>query len=578
MASRLSDCLVRDGTVTTEVVRAATARQAVYGGTLDTALLELDAVDEPTLWSTLATATQMPIPDPALFENPDPAAATHFDLGWSRRCRAVPVGQRVGALQVCCSEPIAEAELAAARAALGLELELFVVPEVRLAAARQAVYGEPMPPRLLRVLARLLGAQPVRRWVHALTPSQAQRAPAPLASAAGTLPEESFRDLEGELAEAEFDVPANTFTTEPLDIIDSRPSRAADEVAKALSFGAPELGALEGAGAGTPVAAPHTGSGSFADDPKIDTSPGRAAALAGAEPVPRTTEDSGVAALPTAPPSAAGASSPAVAAPEASAPAASPPAPPSTAASSPAPPSTAASSPAPPSTAGSSPAPPSPAAPETVAAPLDVAPTAAAKPVVAAAVKRPATPTPLTDEQENQLCLVAEDLAAAARLAALRVLRARLDRPRVRALADKLGLELKGPAERAVPAAGALGELRDGHAVPALIDALQGPPALAQTAARALLEIAQQDFGQSRKKWLAWWETHKNSERVDWLLEGLSHKSPEIRFASSEELRLVTGEYFGYHFDLPKKEREEARERWQKWWRDEGRARTATRS
>ena len=32
MASRLSDCLVRDGTLRADMVRAATARQAVYGG------------------------------------------------------------------------------------------------------------------------------------------------------------------------------------------------------------------------------------------------------------------------------------------------------------------------------------------------------------------------------------------------------------------------------------------------------------------------------------------------------------------------------------------------------------------
>jgi hypothetical protein len=153
------------------------------------------------------------------------------------------------------------------------------------------------------------------------------------------------------------------------------------------------------------------------------------------------------------------------------------------------------------------------------------------------------------------------------------VLRTRLERPRVRQLADKLRTELEGPVERGVVAAGALGELRDGKAVPALIKALAGAPALARTAERALVEIAQQDFGGAAKKWLAWWEAHKGAERVEWLLEGLSHKSPEIRFSSSEELRLITGEYFGYHFDLPKREREEARERWQSWWYQSGRAR-----
>jgi len=57
---------------------------------------------------------------------------------------------------------------------------------------------------------------------------------------------------------------------------------------------------------------------------------------------------------------------------------------------------------------------------------------------------------------------------------------------------------------------------------------------------------------------------------MEWLFEGLAHKSPEIRFAASEELRLVTGEYFGYHFDLPRRERDEARERWHAWWRSKG--------
>jgi HEAT repeat protein len=187
----------------------------------------------------------------------------------------------------------------------------------------------------------------------------------------------------------------------------------------------------------------------------------------------------------------------------------------------------------------------------------------------------PRPETTMTEEQEAQLCLVAEDPTAAARLAALRVLRTRLERPRVRELADKLRATLWGSAFDAVSAAGALGELRDARAVPDLIDVLSGPDAVSQTAARALLEIAQQDFRQSKKKWLAWWESHKTSDRVDWLLDGLAHKSPEIRFSSSEELRLITGEYFGYHFDLPKREREEARERWQKWWQETGRERLA---
>jgi hypothetical protein len=479
MASRLSDCLVRDGTLREDVVRAATARQAVYGGALDTAILELGALDEPTLWSALATATGVPIPDAGLFENPDPTAAAVFDVAWSRRCRAVPVGHADGSLQICCSEPIDEGGLEAARAALGVSFVVYVVPEVRLAAARQAVYGEPMSPRLLRVLARLLGAQPVRKWVKALTPER-PAAPAPEAPAAAPpagaprarAAPAADRLEEGELAEAEFDVPVNTYNTEPADIIESRASRtaaAADEVARAL------------AGSGPPAeAAPASG-----------------------------------------------------------------------------------------------------AAPATGAAASSLAVAAERPPRVSlrTPIGRPSLESlDESDVNEDQLCAVADDAESEARLSALRVLRSRLGRPRVRMLADKLQGDLKGAPERAVLAASALGELRDPQAVPALIDALEGPSPVARTAARALVEIAQQDFGQSRKKWLAWWTENKKTDRVAWLLEGLSHRSPEIRFASSEELRLITGEYFGYHFDLPKREREEARERWQQWWYQSGHARLLDRS
>ena len=166
-------------------------------------------------------------------------------------------------------------------------------------------------------------------------------------------------------------------------------------------------------------------------------------------------------------------------------------------------------------------------------------------------------------DHEEQLCRVADDAESEARLAALRVLRARLGRPRVQLLADKLRKDLWGPSEHAVLAAGALGELRDAQAVPALIEALDGPPSVSRTANRSLVEITQQDFGQSLKKWSAWWEEHKGTDRVSWLIEGLSHRAPEIRFSSSEELRAHHGRVLPrYHFDLPKREREEARARW----------------
>jgi hypothetical protein len=434
MPSRLADCLIREGALPAGTVQAASARQAVYGGALDTALLELGALDESALWTLLSRATGAPVPEAALVENPDPgAAAAGFGAEWSLRCRGVPVGQHDGTLQMLCGDPIDEGALAEARAALELSFEVYVVPEVRLAAARLAVYGEPMPPRLVRLLARLMGAQPVRRWMNA---AMARK----------------------------------------------RPPRAAPAVEAAAPAETPPPPAADGA-AHAPVQAPQ---------PEAE-----------AVPAPAEFDIS------------------------------------------------------------------LPSFSRGAATPIGRAPAGGnEEEALAALAAAEALGSDGSAEMiEERLCRVAEDPSSAARLPALRALRSRLDHPRVRALIEKLRLDLTGPTEVAVLAADALAELRDPQAVPALLSALQGPAALGQTAHHALVEIAKQDFGQSRRRWTAWWERHGGEDRIEWLFEGLSHKSAEIRFSSSEELRLVTGEYFGYHFDLPKRERDEARARWQEWWR-----------
>src|SRR6516162_9544030 len=98
MPSRLSDRLLESGLLPAEGLRAALARQAVYGGALDTALLELDALDEEKLLGALCGATELGMPDRALCEAPqklvnaDGSDALKLDVAWSVRCRAVPVG------------------------------------------------------------------------------------------------------------------------------------------------------------------------------------------------------------------------------------------------------------------------------------------------------------------------------------------------------------------------------------------------------------------------------------------------------------------------------------------------------
>ncbi|HXT99211.1 MAG TPA: hypothetical protein VN853_23125 [Polyangia bacterium] len=325
MPSRLSDRLLASGLVPVDGLRAALARQAVYGGALDTALLELEAIDEGKLWGALAAATELGMPDRALCEapqklvKPDGSDALDLDAAWSARCRAVPVGVKDGALQILCGEPVARTAIETATAALAIPFVLVVAPEIWIAAVQQAIYGRPMGPRLVRLFARVVGAQPVRRW------QAAHLAPPPV--------------------------------------------------------------------------------------------------------------------LPPEPP-------------------------------------------------------------------VEIPPAARPPPVAAASAEKPPE-------------------APAASPPAL----ARRDKAEVPAL---------------------IARLEQGREV--------------EAAHAALVALTLQDLGGKPKRWAAWWKEHEADDRMEWLFDGLGHKTTEIRAAAEQELRALTGEYFGYAFDLPKREREAARARWQQWW------------
>ena len=73
---------------------------------------------------------------------------------------------------------------------------------------------------------------------------------------------------------------------------------------------------------------------------------------------------------------------------------------------------------------------------------------------------------------------------------------------------------------------------------------------------RALVVLTAQDFGTSERKWRKWYEGAKKHHRIEWLIDGLTHKEDAIRESAIQELRRLTGEYFGYHHDLPRKERD----------------------
>jgi hypothetical protein len=125
-------------------------------------------------------------------------------------------------------------------------------------------------------------------------------------------------------------------------------------------------------------------------------------------------------------------------------------------------------------------------------------------------------------------------------------------------------------AEVVLAATNAIVELGDVEAITELISVVEKPGRTGDHARKALVSLTAQDFGPSERKWRKWWEIARTKHRVEWLIDGLAHKEDAIREQAISDLRRLTGEYFGYHHDLPRKERDAAAFRWATWWREAG--------
>ena len=135
---------------------------------------------------------------------------------------------------------------------------------------------------------------------------------------------------------------------------------------------------------------------------------------------------------------------------------------------------------------------------------------------------------------------------------------------RVRRAVHSSDSEVVGAATAAIVA------LADVESIPDLIGAIERSDRAGDHARRALVALTAQDFGSSERKWRKWFDGARKRHRIEWLIEGLAHKEDAIREAAINDLRRLTGEYFGYHHDLPRRERDQAAERWAAWWRDTG--------
>jgi hypothetical protein len=99
--------------------------------------------------------------------------------------------------------------------------------------------------------------------------------------------------------------------------------------------------------------------------------------------------------------------------------------------------------------------------------------------------------------------------------------------------------------------------LRDEFFIPILIDGLDiwsGDKIVKKNIATILFEITKQDFDDSTKKWLKWWDENKYKTRKDWIIEGLQSKDRQVRISSYHDAKKLFTSLFNYNIDLQKKE------------------------
>jgi HEAT repeat protein len=135
---------------------------------------------------------------------------------------------------------------------------------------------------------------------------------------------------------------------------------------------------------------------------------------------------------------------------------------------------------------------------------------------------------------------------------------------RVRRAIHSTDPEVVGAATAAVVALG------DVDAIGDLIGAIERSDRGGEHVRKALVALTAQDFGPNEKKWRKWYDGMRRRHRIEWLIEGLHHKEDAVREAAIQDLRRLTGEYFGYHHDLPRKDRDVAADKWAQWWREHG--------
>lgn len=168
--SALSSLLVQDQIVSVSAIEEALQRQVIFGGQLDTNLLELRAANEELIVEYKARVAGMPPASADELDDIDIQLIRSVPAAIAERYTIVPLQATAEGLQVAVCQSENESELDQAAKELNLVLEPLMTSELRLRAALSRYYGVRLPSRFSR-LAGLLAASPVAKVVPKRRPT-----------------------------------------------------------------------------------------------------------------------------------------------------------------------------------------------------------------------------------------------------------------------------------------------------------------------------------------------------------------------------------------------------------------------
>jgi hypothetical protein len=133
----------------------ARAHQSEHGGTLDTALLELDLIDEQGLLAGLKSRFERPVATPEDFTSVEPNLGQRVPESFGKSFSICPVRLSGNVLVALVASPLPAESVEELRELFELEVRELVAPGHYIALARQRAYGAPLGTRTLELEARL---------------------------------------------------------------------------------------------------------------------------------------------------------------------------------------------------------------------------------------------------------------------------------------------------------------------------------------------------------------------------------------------------------------------------------------